>query len=141
MVDVGNSSHGYKRQIVQHPPQHRINPPIVYLINLPLLELVIPALPANEVPSDQSSESEQARGAAPVDQRVAEEEVFDDVVVPAAHAEADVEDRPLPEVGGEVILFIWVGDEGVVGGHHGDVEVHKVTEEGGFVGTGVAGGD
>lgn len=55
------------------------------------------------------------------------------MVVPAAHAEADVEDRPLPELGCKVVLLVWIGDKGVVGRHHGDVEVQEVPEEGRLV--------
>lgn len=63
------------------------------------------------------------------------------MVVPAAHAEADVEDGPLPELGGKVILFVWVGDESVVGSHHRDVEMHEIAEEGRFVGARFTSGD
>ena len=55
------------------------------------------------------------------------------VIVPTAHAEADVEKRPLPWLGGKVILLVGVGDKGVVGGHHGDVKVDEVAEEGRLV--------
>ena len=52
-----------------------------------------------------------------------------------------MQDGPLPELGGEVVLLVRVRDEGVVGGHHGDVEVDEVVEEGRLVGAGVASGD
>ena len=52
-----------------------------------------------------------------------------------------MQDRPLPEVGSEIVLFVGVGDESVVGGHHGDVEVDEVAKERGFVGAGVPGGN
>ena len=63
------------------------------------------------------------------------------MVVPATHAQADVQDRPLPEVRSEIILFVGVGDEGIVRGHHGNVEVDEVAKERGFVGTGVTSGN
>jgi hypothetical protein len=59
------------------------------------------------------------------------------VVVPAAHAETNIEKRPLPGSGSQVILLVRVGDKGVVRSHHGDVQVDKVTKERRFVGTGV----
>lgn len=62
------------------------------------------------------------------------------MVVPAAHAEADVEEGPLPELRGEIVLFVWVRDQSVVGRHHGDVEMHEVAEEGRLVGTWISGG-
>jgi hypothetical protein len=52
-----------------------------------------------------------------------------------------VEERPLPRLGGEVVLFIWIRDESIVGSHHGNVEVDEVAEEGRFVGAWVACGD
>jgi hypothetical protein len=63
----------------------------------------------------------------------AEEEVLDNVVVPAAHAEADVQKGPLPWCRGKVVLLVGVGDKSVVGSHHGNVEVDKVAEEGRLV--------
>ena len=110
------------------------------MVNLRHFQRIIAPLPADCVPAYQSHEEEEGKSRAPVYQRVTEKEVFDDVVVPAAHAEADVEDGPLPELGGEVVLFVWVRDKGVVGGHHSDVEVHEVAEEGGAVGVGVCSG-
>jgi len=43
-------------------------------------------------------------------------------------------------LGGEVVLLVWVGNEGVVGCHHGDVEVDEVLEEGRLVGSWVTRG-
>ena len=59
-------------------------------------EFVVAALPADGVPEEHGAEEDEGEGRAPVDGRVAEEEVLHDVVVPAAHAEADVEKGPLP---------------------------------------------
>ncbi len=63
------------------------------------------------------------------------------MVIPAAHTKANVENGPLPEVGSEVILLVRVRNESVVGGHHCDVEVEKVADEGGFVGPWITGGN
>ncbi len=125
---------------MQKPPSEGVQPPIMDLVDLARRQLVVATLPAHGVPGHEGAEAEERGRAAPVDEGVAEQEVLDDVVVPAAHAQADVQEGPLPEVGGEVVLLVGVGDEGVVGGHHGDVEVHEVAEEGRFVGPGVAGG-
>jgi len=56
------------------------------------------------------------------------------LVVPAAHAEADVEDGPLPELRGQVVLLVWVGDKGVVGCHHCHVQMNEILKEGRSVG-------
>jgi hypothetical protein len=62
-------------------------------------------------------------------------------IVPTAHAETDVEEGPLPELGGEVVLLVRVGDEGVVGRHHGDIQMDEVLEEGRLEGAWVSGRD
>ena len=36
------------------------------------------------------------------------------VIVPAAHAETDVQDGPLPEAGCEIVLLIRVGNKRVI---------------------------
>lgn len=62
-------------------------------------------------------------------------------VVPSTHTETDVEEGPLPELGGEVVLLVGVRDEGVVRGHHGDVEMDKILEEWRLVRAGVTSGN
>ena len=141
VMDIRHARHGDEGQIMQEPANDGIQAGVVEVIDLGPGELVVAALPAHRVPGQHQEEEAQREGRAPVYRRVAEEEVLDDGVVPAAHAQADVQERPLPGFRGEVVLFVWVGDEGVVGGHHGYVEVHEVAQEGGFVGAGVAGGD
>lgn len=108
------------------------------VVDLAGFEFLVAALPADEVPSDESAEDEEREGGAPVYGRVAQEEVFDDFVIPAAHTEANVEDGPLPEVGSEIVLFVGIGDQGIVGSHHCNVEMDEVAEEGGFVAAWVA---
>src|SRR4051812_43223725 len=60
------------------------------------------------------------------------------VVVPAAHTQTDMQNRPLPKLRSQVILLVWVGDQSVVRCHHSDVEVDEITEERRLVGTWVA---
>ncbi len=141
MMHVRNARHGDERQIMEEPADDGIEAGIVDMVDVVRFEIVVAALPADEVPQREAGEEGEGGGRGPVDERVAEQEVFDDVVVPAAHAEADVEDGPLPEVRGQVVLFVRVRDQGVVGRHHGHVEVQEVADEGRFVGSGVAGRD
>ena len=49
-----------------------------------------------------------------------------------------MENGPLPESRSKVVLLVGIGDEGVVGGHHGDIEVDEVLEERRLVVTRVA---
>ena len=129
VVHVGDARHGHEGEVMQEPAGHGVQASVMDVIDFTGLEFVVAALPADQIPADQSAEYEQGEGGTPVDGRVAQEEVFDDVVVPATHAEADVQDGPLPELRGQVVLLVWVGHEGIVGGHHGDVEVDEVAEE------------
>lgn len=93
---------------MEKPAYDRIKSSIMDLINLPRLELLVPALPADEIPCHQCAKDTKRYSAAPINNGVAKEEVLDDVVVPAAHAKTNVQDRPLPELRSEVILFIRV---------------------------------
>ena len=111
---------------MKEPAYNGIESGIVDLINLRRFELVVPTLPADEIPCDRCAKDTDGEGAAPINNGVAKEEVLDYVIVPAAHTEADVKDRPLPELRGEVVLFIGIRHQGVVGCHHGYIEVHKV---------------
>lgn len=84
------------------------------MINISHRQLGVPALPPDKVPKDCQAKSTKRCCTAPIDERVPEEEVLDGVIVPATHAKTHVQNRPLPEVGGEIILFVRVGDESVV---------------------------
>lgn len=84
------------------------------LVDIGLFKLVVSSLPADQVPDYHKSEDAHGGCGAPVDERVSEEEVLDDGVVPTAHAETDVENGPLPELRSEIILLVWIGNKGVV---------------------------
>lgn len=141
MVHIGDTSHGDKREVMEEPSKNGIEARVVDVVYLIRLEFSVPSLPANKVPHDKGTNGQQGEEGAPVDGRIPEKEVLDDVIIPAAHAETNVQDRPLPELGGEVVLFVGIGDESVVGGHHRNIEVEEVPEERGFVGARIAGGD
>ena len=49
-----------------------------------------------------------------------------------------MEERPLPELRGQIILLVRVRNQCVVGGHHGNVQVDKILEERRSVRVGVA---
>lgn len=55
------------------------------------------------------------------------------IIVPTAHTKPNVEKGPLPETGGKIVLLVRVGDECIIGCHHGYIEVNEILEEGGFV--------
>jgi len=133
VVDVSDTRHGDEGQVVQEPAEDGVDAGVVELVDLRPGELLVAALPADGIPGEHAEEEDDREGRAPVDERVAEEEVLDDVVVPTAHAEADVQERPLPWLGGEIILLVGVRDKSVVGGHHSDVKVDEVAEEGRLV--------
>lgn len=141
MVNVGDTGHDDEGEVVKEPASYGVQSRVVDLVNLLRVQVVVPALPADQVPDDDKREDAQAGGRAPVDQGVAEEEVLDNVVVPTTHAQTDVENGPLPPLRGQVVLLIGIGHKGVVGGHHGNVEVDEVVEEGRLVRARVARGN
>lgn len=141
VVNVGDASHNNERQVVQEPSNNRVNTSIVDLVDIDLLELVITALPSDEVPEDDEAKDAEGGGGAPVDEWVSKKEILDDGVVPAAHAETDVQDWPLPPLGGEIVLLVRIWNEGVVGGGHRDVQMDEVLEERRLVGVGIGGRD
>jgi hypothetical protein len=49
-----------------------------------------------------------------------------------------MEERPLPKLGSEVVLLVWIGDQSVVRGHHGNVQVDEILQERRFVGSGIS---
>lgn len=101
---------------MQPPSNDRVQTGVVKEIQLALSHVAVSALPADEVERYHAHEDEQRRCAAPVYERVAEQEVLDNVVVPTAHAQADVQQWPLPRFRGKIILFVWVGHKRVVAG-------------------------
>lgn len=137
MVHICDARHDDERQVVKEPSNDGIETGVMDLINLAAVELFVATLPAYKVPHDNEADDAQANGRAPVHERVAKEEVFYHVIVPAAHAEADMEDGPLPPLRSKVILLVRIGYESIVGSHHCDVKVDEVVEEGALVGASI----
>ena len=126
MVNIGDTRHSHKWKIVEKPAYNGVKSGVMDLINLCRFELVISALTADEIPCRHRAKDTKGESAAPIHNGVAKEEVLDDVIVPAAHTKTDVKYRPLPELGSEVILFVGIRHQCVVGSHHGYVEMHEV---------------
>ena len=120
-MDVCDTAHQDEGKVVEEPADNGVDAAEDDMFDILLGKLGVATLPADEVPCYYQGDDAKGGGAAPVDERVAKQEVFDNRIVPGAHSETDVKDGPLPKVRGEVILFIGVRDQGVVGGHHGDV--------------------
>jgi hypothetical protein len=95
VMHISNTAHSHKRQIVQEPSNHRVDTGIVELIDVGLLEVVIAALPADEVPSDHEGEDAEGGGAAPVNGWVAEEEVLYDCTIVSIHKSQVVDVKSL----------------------------------------------
>jgi len=130
MVHIRDTSHQDEREVVEEPADYRVDTAVHDVFHIFPLKLIVPPLPSHSIPGHDQGNNTNGRGRAPINKRVTEEEVFRDVVIPATHTQADVKNGPLPEGRGEVVLFVWVGDEGVVGGHHCNVEVYEVSKEG-----------
>lgn len=129
MVNVCHSCHGNKWEVVQKPSHCRIHPGVMDMVDLRLTKLGIATLPTHSVPGDQKAEDTQSSCTPPVDKGIPKEVILDRILIPRAHTEANAKDRPLPELRGQIVLFIRIGNKGVVGGHHGDVEMDKVLKE------------
>lgn len=99
------------------------------MVNVGFTKVFVTSLPADKVPKDQKPKDTQAECASPVNERVSKKIVLDGVVIPGAHAKANVENWPLPEFRRKVILFIRVRDKGIVRCHHGNIKVNKILEK------------
>lgn len=130
MVDVRHSRHGDEGEVMQEPSDDGVETGVVDVVDVGRRQFVEFALPPDYVPGDEEAEDAERCGGGPVDDWIAEEEVFDGVVVPRAHAKTDVENGPLPELGGEIILFVGVRNKRIIGCHHSHVEMDKVLKEG-----------
>ena len=84
-MHVSYTSHGNEGEVVQEPADNWIEAGVVEVVHLSPGELIEAALPADSVPCEHPKEEDDREGRAPVDCRVAQEEVFDDVIVPTAH--------------------------------------------------------
>lgn len=80
MVDVGHAAHGQEGEVVQQPAQNGVSACVVELLEFVVGEIVVAALPADGVEGGHGAEVEERGEAGPVDEGVAEEEVFDDWV-------------------------------------------------------------
>lgn len=129
MVHIGDTGHDDEWQVMEKPADDRVNTSIVNVVNLVLAELSEAALPADNVPGHSQADETQSRRRSPIDEGVAKEEVLHDVIVPAAHAQAYVKNRPLPPLRGKVILLVRIGNQSIVGGHHCDIEMNEIVDE------------
>lgn len=141
VVHVSNTSHDNKRKVVQEPSSKRVQGRVVNVVNLVLGEVVDASLPSEDVPDDDKTSNTERSGGTPVDERVAEKKVLDNIITPPTHAKTNVEDWPLPPLGSKIILLVGIRDQSVVGCHHSDIQVNKVVEERRFVHACLSGGD
>lgn len=137
VVHVGDTRHDNKGEIMEEPSSQGIKASIVDLIHIVLSELPKATLPAKNVPNSNETDNTERRSGAPVNERIAKKEVLDDIIIPATHTKTNVQDRPLPPLGGKVVLLIGIRDQGVVGSHHGNIQMDEIVEEGGSVDLGV----
>lgn len=141
VMHISDTSHDNKGKVMKEPAGKGVQCRVVNVVNLVLAEIVDTPLPSKDVPDNDKTSDSKGSGGTPVDERVTEKEVLDDIITPTAHTETDVKERPLPPLGSEVILLIRVGNQSVVGSHHSDVQVDEVVEEWGLVNTSLGGRD
>lgn len=78
VVHVGDARHGEEGQVVQEPAEHGVQARVVEVVDFGGREICVAALPAHDVKGQGEEEEDERREAGPVDERVAEEEVFND---------------------------------------------------------------
>lgn len=130
MVHIGDSSHCHKRQVVQEPANYRVDTGVMDLIDIGRFQLIIPALPTDQIPEHHYCKDSERCRRTPVDQGVAKKEILHNRIVPTTHTEANMEDGPLPEMRGKVILLVGIWNKGIVRGRHGYVEMNEVLQKG-----------
>lgn len=96
VVNVGDARHGDEWEIMEEPPDHRVYTGVVEMVDLLPRELVEATLPADGVPCDHAEEEDEGECGTPIYDGVAKEEVLDNVIIPAAHAQTNMEEWPLP---------------------------------------------
>ena len=129
-MHIRDTGHCDKREVVKKPTCHWIQTGVVDVVDFAPGELLVASLPSDQVPANEEAKQTKTGGATPVDDGVTEKEILNDVIVPATHPKADVQNGPLPELGCEIVLLVGIGHEGIVGGHHRNIEMHEVSEEG-----------
>lgn len=77
VVDIGDTTHGHKGNVVQEPSDDRVQASIVDLVELMRLEIIISSLPADKIPKNDQTEDTKGGGGAPVDNGVTKKEIFD----------------------------------------------------------------
>ena len=81
----------------------------------------VPPLHSEHVRAERKHADYQADGGTPPDDGRANQVILALHVRPAAHAQADPQQRPICWQGREDVIFVWVWNERVVGGHHRDI--------------------
>lgn len=130
-----------ERKVVEELVGNGVDICIVDLVDFVGVQVFEVMLLVDEVLGDDEVDEVQVDSGVLVDERIVEEEVFDDFIVLIVYVQIDVQDGLLLLFRSQIILFIWIGDEGVVGGYYGDVEMDEVVEEGVFVGISIGSGD
>lgn len=78
VVNVRDTTHGNKWEVVQNPTDDGIDTRVVNLVDVGLLQVGVATLPAHGVEDDDETEDAETGGTSPVDEWITEKEVFDD---------------------------------------------------------------
>jgi len=108
------------------------------VINILLRKIWVSTLPANSIPTEHKGENDKGGCRAPVDHRVSKEKVLNDIIIPRAHPQSDMENGPLPPLGSQIVLLIGIGHKGVVGRHHSNVKMDEIPKKRGSEGLSVS---
>jgi hypothetical protein len=133
VVEVGDTTHDEEGSKVEEPAHEGDLADIQPLLPLSRSPLLVVALHAEDVPSENAEAERNGKRREPPDDRCAEEVELDLVVTPAAHTETKVEEGPVKRLRSKNVLLVGVRNESVVRCPHGNVEVREVPPEGRLV--------
>ncbi|KAH3670486.1 hypothetical protein OGAPHI_001001 [Ogataea philodendri] len=87
-------------------------------------------LPSENVSHQQGNKHKDRHRRGPGGSRRSNQEILDVVVTPSTESDTNVQSWPLPCLRGQIVLFLWIWNQGVVGSHHSNVQLDEILEEG-----------
>lgn len=123
VVEIRDTAHDKERNVVKEPAEEGNFGNVEPVVPLSRSPLLVVALLTKNVPGANDQEEKHRDGREVPNDGSTEEVELDHVVAPATHAETETQEWPVERLGSENVLLVGVGDQGIVGGPHGDVQM------------------
>jgi hypothetical protein len=94
-----------------------------------LIHVDIFPLPPQQVPNEGENANNQADRTSPPDDGCPQQVELCLCVTPSTHTQAEVKEWPVKRFGSKYVFLIWVRDQRVVGRHHRNIEMPKISQE------------